>query len=241
MSQKTAVITGGAKGLGLGILEALTDIGWRCAIIDFDPEGEEVVRKFNASFHRADVSDPEQLQRVFGEIAATAGKIDGLVNSAGLTRTGPSDTLPVTDWQRVIDVDLSGTFYVCQAAYPHLNDGASIVNIASIAAVRALPGRVAYTAAKFGVVGVTRVLAVEWAHRGIRVNAIGPTWAKTPFLDDLVAAGKLDIDELKAKMPMGRLASVEDVAKAALFLLGENSEFVTGQTLFVDGGYTWAG
>jgi NAD(P)-dependent dehydrogenase (short-subunit alcohol dehydrogenase family) len=144
------------------------------------------------------------------------------------------------DWQRVLDVDLNGTFFACQAAYPHLAPASAIVNLASVLAMRGLPGRVAYTAAKFGVVGITRVLAVEWAGRGIRVNAVGPSWTDTPLIRDQLAAGTLDLEVLE-RVPMGRLAQVEDVVGAVVFLLGDGASFITGQTLYVDGGYTWAG
>jgi NAD(P)-dependent dehydrogenase (short-subunit alcohol dehydrogenase family) len=236
-----AVVTGAGKGIGYGVAERLVHEGWRVAIVDADPAADKAAAELGSPFYQCDVTDHEQIHDVFTAIAAAEGPISGLVNSAGLTRTAPSESLSAADWQTVLNVDLSGTFYACQASFPHLAPKAAIVNVASIAAVRALPGRVAYTAAKFGVVGVTRVLAVEWAHRGVRVNAVGPTWTETPFLQDLVSAGKLDKEQLQAKMPMGRLANVDDVTNAIIFLLGEGSAFITGQTLYVDGGYTWAG
>ena len=238
---KTVVVTGGAKSIGLGVVRGLSEQGWRCVIIDTDETGKSIAAEIDGAFFCVDVTHPDELSSMFAEIEQRFGKIDGLVNSAGLTRTGPSDKVAASDWQLVINVDLSGTFYVCQAAISYMAPGSAIVNLASIAAVRAFPGRAAYTAAKFGVVGLTRVLAVEWADRSIRVNAVGPTWTETPFLETLISSGKLDSEELIKKMPMKRLAQVTDVVNVISFLLSEKASFVTGQTLFVDGGYTWAG
>ena len=237
---KSAVVTGGAKGIGLGAVRELLAEDWRCAIFDTDPAGQAVADELGCDYRSVDVTQPDELRRAFADVAAQFGPLHGLVNSAGINRTGPSADLPIEDWKRVIDVDLSGTFYACQAAYPHLAPGAAIVNLASVFAMRALPGRVAYSAAKHGVVGVTRILAVEWADRPIRVNAVAPSWTDTPLIRDQVAAGTLDLSLLD-HVPFGRLASVEDVAGAIAFLLGEKASFITGQTLYVDGGYAWAG
>jgi NAD(P)-dependent dehydrogenase (short-subunit alcohol dehydrogenase family) len=235
------VVTGGSKGIGLGVINAIQKSGHSAVIFDSDPAGEEVAAQIGAGFHRVNVTDPGTLATAFKAVAANSGPISGLVNSAGITRTGPSADLSIEDWRLVIDVDLSGTFFACQAAAQYLDESASIVNLASIASTRALPGRVAYTAAKFGVVGITRVLAVEWAERGIRVNAVAPAWTETPLVTELVSAGKIDPDDLAERIPMKRLAKVEDVVSAVMYFLGTQSSFVTGQTLYVDGGYTWAG
>ena len=237
---RLAVVTGGAKGIGLGVVRELLAEDWRCAIFDGDPAGRAVAEELGCDFAEVDVTDPDGLRRAFADVADRSGPLQGLVNSAGINRTGPSADLPLEDWRRVIDVDLSGTFYACQAAYPHLAPGAAIVNLASIFAMRALPGRVAYAAAKHGVVGITRVLAVEWADRPIRVNAVAPSWTDTPLIRAQEAAGTIDLGVLE-HVPFGRLARVEDVAGAIAFLLGDKASFITGQTLYVDGGYTWAG
>jgi NAD(P)-dependent dehydrogenase (short-subunit alcohol dehydrogenase family) len=237
---KSAVVTGGAKGIGLGVVRELVREGWHCAILDSDPAGRFVADELGGAFVQADVTRPEELRAAFADLAGRFGPIHGLVNSAGINRTGPSDQVPEADWQRVLDVDLSGTFYACQAAFPHMAPGSAIVNLASVLALRALPGRVAYAAAKHGVVGITRVLAVEWAGRPIRVNAVAPSWTDTPLIRDQLAAGTLDLEVLD-RVPMGRLAQVEDVVGAIVFLLGDKASFITGQTLYVDGGYTWAG
>jgi len=237
---KHAVVTGGAKGIGLGVVRELMGERWNCVILDVDPAGQRIADDLGCTFVRADVTRPEELRAAFADVARRLGPLHGLVNSAGINRTGPSAELADADWQRVIDIDLSGTFYACRAAYPHLAPGAAIVNLASVFAMRALPGRVAYAAAKHGVVGVTRVLAVEWAARPIRVNAVAPSWTDTPLIAEQVAAGTIDLSVLE-HVPFGRLARVEDVAGAIAFLLGDKASFITGQTLFVDGGYTWAG
>jgi NAD(P)-dependent dehydrogenase (short-subunit alcohol dehydrogenase family) len=237
---KHAVVTGGVKGIGLGVVRELTSEGWHCTILDVEPLGQRVADELGAAYVLADVTRPEELRRAFAELARRSGSIHGLVNSAGINRTGPSAELSLDDWRAVIDIDLNGTFYACQAAYPHLEPGGSIVNLASVLATRALPGRVAYTAAKHGVVGITRVLAVEWADRPIRVNAVAPSWTDTPLIRDQLEAGTLDLGVLD-RVPMGRLATVEEVAGAIVFLLSEKAAFITGQTLSVDGGYTWAG
>ena len=237
---KHAVVTGGAKGIGLGVVRELIGQGWHCSVLDADPDGQGVADALGGAFVQVDVTRPDELRAAFADLAARFGMIHGLVNSAGINRTGPSAELAIADWQQVIDIDLSGTFYACQAAFPHLAPGAAIVNVASVLAIRALPGRVAYAAAKHGVVGITRVLAVEWADRPIRVNAVAPSWTDTPLIAAQVAAGTIDLGVLE-HVPFGRLARVEDVTGAIAFLLSDAASFITGQTLCVDGGYTWAG
>lgn len=234
------VVTGGASGIGLGVVRELAAEDWQVTVLDLDPAGQPVADEVGGRFVRADVTDPDALRAAFADVAAQVGPLDGLVNSAGINRTGPSADLAVEDWRRVIDVDLNGTFFACQAAYPHLVPGSAIVNVASVLAVRALPGRVAYAAAKHGVVGLTRVLAVEWADRPIRVNAIAPSWTDTPLIRGQLEAGAIDLSMLDG-VPFGRLARVEEVVGAVAFLLGPKAAFITGQTLAVDGGYTWAG
>lgn len=236
------IVTGGLMGIGRGVTERLRGQGAQLVVADTRPRDQaDQLLVAGCDYVQVDVAEPGSLDERYKQVALKYGSIDGLVNSAGLTRTGPSDKVSNDDWRKVIDVDLSGTFYSCRAAFPYMKHGSAVVNVASIASTRALPGRAAYTAAKFGVVGVTRVLAVEWALNGIRVNAVGPSWTETPLLQNLFESGALQKDSLVDMVPMKRLCTVEDVANAVAFLVSDQAGFITGQTLYVDGGYTWAG
>lgn len=237
------IITGGAMGLGRAVAEEQIRRGRPVGLIDRDLDTvRATAEEIGAHYATADVTKPEELVAAVDSLASSLGEVRGLVNSAGITKPGPSHTLPVDDWKSVIDIDLSGTFYACQAAYPHLVPGSSIVNIASIMATRMLPGRAAYSAAKAGVVGLTRLLAVEWAPQGIRVNAVGPAWVQTALVLELFEKGLLNKEELEAKMPAGQLPTPLDVARTVSYLLDdEASSFVSGQTIYVDSGYLFAG
>ena len=242
MTAGTLVVTGGARGIGRGIARAFRDRGWAVVIADADAGAAQAAATDLGAGHAVvDVTDPDRLRAALAGVAERYGGIDALVTCAGITRIGESGLLPAADWRAVIDVDLSGTFYACQAAYPHLPDGAAVVTIASVAAFRGMARRAAYCAAKAGVVALTRCLATEWAARGIRVNSVAPGWVDTPFLRDAARRGDVDLAELSRRPPLGGLTRVADVVAAVAFLVSEESRFVTGQTLVVDGGWTWAG
>ena len=237
---RNVVVTGGTLGIGLGVVRRLAAEGWRPSILDLDPAGEAIAAEVGGVFARADVADPDVVADAMAAIAGRVGPLHGLVCSAGINRTGPAEDIALEEWRRVIDVDLNGTYYACRAAFPHLVAGSAIVNVASVMAVRSRAGRAPYSAAKAGVMALTRTLAIEWVDRGIRVNAVAPSWTDTPLIRGQVAGGTLSLDVLE-RVPMGRLVTVEEVADAILFLIGEKATFITGQTLFVDGGYVAAG
>ncbi|WP_306191454.1 MULTISPECIES: SDR family NAD(P)-dependent oxidoreductase [unclassified Streptomyces] len=242
-ASRVLVVTGAASGLGREIAVQAIAQHWTVALLDRNaPAVTATGGELGVLAVAADVTSPAELATAFATVTERLGPLDGLVNSAGLTRPGPSSTLPETDWRTVVEVDLNGTFYACQAAFPHFAPAAAIVNLASIAAARGLPERTAYSAAKAGVVGLTRSLATEWAPRGLRVNAVGPSWVDTPLIRRMVQEGAIDLKEMTDRVPLGRLGTPRDVAEAVLFLLDRTrAGYITGQTLFVDGGFTFAG
>ena len=236
------VITGAQGGLGKAIARLAFSQGWRLALIDREPSITEDAPPEALSIV-ADVTDPASMRGALEHCKAELGSIDCLVSSAGLTRPGPSAALAREDWETVLTVDLSGAFFVAQAAYPYLRASAgSIVNISSISATRVMPGRAAYSAAKAGLNALTQSLAVEWGPDGIRVNAVAPAWVDNAFLRSLERKGVLDPEELVSKIPLGRLCTDDDVAQAVCFLANRNAaSFITGQVLHIDGGYLSAG
>jgi NAD(P)-dependent dehydrogenase (short-subunit alcohol dehydrogenase family) len=243
-SYRLLAVTGAAGDLGRSIATTFATSGWRVALLDVDTQRlGEAAQAAGGRAYNADVTRPQTLSQAFGKISAELGYIDCLVNAAGLTRPAPSESLPDDDWQTVLDVNLSGAFFSCRAALPHLRpSGASVINISSISATRVLPGRAAYSASKAGLNGLTSSLAVEWASRGLRVNAVAPAWIDNTFLRSLADRGVLDPSELASKIPLGRLCTNEDVVAAVEFLADlDKSGFITGQVLHVDGGYLPAG
>ena len=180
------------------------------------------------------------MEEVFSQCVQRFGRIDILLNNAGVSVNKPSLELTVDEWRRGIDINLNGSFICAQAAARRMVEQSSgvIVNIASMYGVVAAPQRAAYCASKAGVVALTKTLAVEWAAYGIRVNAIGPGYTLTALVEELGKDGRLDLDALRRRTPLGRLGTPEEIAQLALFLASDRAAFVTGHTLVADGGWT---
>jgi 3-oxoacyl-[acyl-carrier protein] reductase len=185
-----------------------------------------------------DITVPDQCELVAQTTIKTFGRLDGLVNCAGVSKPHDSISLPPADWARMVDVQLNGAFYFTQACAKHMMaNGGAIVFITSTNAEAAFPRRAAYCCAKAGVAMLTKVLAIEWAEKGIRVNAVGPAYVATEMTQRNIAAGNVNEAQIKARIPLGRLAQPADVADAVSFLLSDKASFITGHSLYVDGGW----
>ncbi|RDH77994.1 D-threitol dehydrogenase [Mycolicibacterium moriokaense] len=241
LHDKTALVTGGASGIGAAIASALVAKGARAAIVDLDEDAAAARATevgHGARGFRCDVSDPASVSATVDAVVAEFGRIDILVNSAGVVMLAPAEELPLDAWNKTIDINLKGTFLMCQAAGRHMlaSGGGTVVNMASQAATVALDSHVAYCASKFGVVGMSKVLAAEWGARGVRVNTISPTVVLTEL-------GRKAWDgprgeALKELIPMGRFAYPNEIAAAAVFLASDAAGMITGADLLIDGGYT---
>lgn len=238
---KVAIVTGAASGIGAAIAGTFARRGARVGVVDLN--GDEATRKASdlgeacAAF-TCDVADPESVAITVNEVIAGFGRIDILVNNAGVVFLAPAEKLTVAAWDTTLSVNLKGTFLMSQAVGRYMLEARSgkIINIASQAASVALKDHAAYCASKAGVLGLTRVLAYEWAGRGVTVNAISPTVVMTELGRKAWEGPKGDA--LKALIPTGRFAEPEEIAATALFLASEASNMINGADILVDGGYT---
>lgn len=242
--QKVIVVSGGASGIGSEVSSRLATEGACVVIADLNAAQAEakaaaIVEAGGQAIGVAcDITSPDQCEAVAQAAVDKFGKIDGLVNCAGISKPHDSISLPPADWARMVDVQLNGAFYFAQACTKRMFDsGGAIVFITSTNAEAAFPRRAAYCCAKAGVAMLTKVLAIEWAEKGIRVNAVGPAYVATEMTQRNIAAGNVNEGQIKARIPLGRLAQPADVADAVSFLLSDKSSFITGHSLYVDGGW----
>jgi NAD(P)-dependent dehydrogenase (short-subunit alcohol dehydrogenase family) len=241
LTGKVALVTGGASGIGAAIADTYAVKGARVAVVDIDGEAARKKAAELGETHAGfacDVSDPAAVRAAVGAVLETFGRIDILVNSAGVAILAPAEDLEVSAFDRTIGINLKGTFLVCQEVGRHMlgAGGGKIVNLASQAASVALDQHVAYCASKFGVVGLSKVLASEWAGRGVTVNTISPTVVLTDLGRKAWDGPKGDA--LKAQIPTGRFAYPAEIAATALFLASDGADMINGADIVVDGGYT---
>ena len=188
-----------------------------------------------------DVTDYPAVERLMGETVSALGRLDVVVNNSGIARVAPLAEASLTDWQAILDVNLSGVFHGCRAAAPYLirQRSGKIVNLASVLAAVGLPGYTMYAATKGGVISLTRALGVEWARHNIQVNAIAPGWFVTDMNEAAFADPKIH-ERLTRDVPARRTGRLEEIGPLAVFLASAGSDFMTGQTIFLDGGHTAA-
>jgi NAD(P)-dependent dehydrogenase (short-subunit alcohol dehydrogenase family) len=236
---KVCVITGAASGIGAETARLFAEEGARVVGVDLTEgaEGELALR--------ADVSDEDSVRDVYAKAAEEMGRIDVLFNNAGIS---PDDDVSVLDtsleaWQRVQDTNLKSVFLCCKHGIPHLlaSGGGSVINTASFVAVMgAATSQISYTSSKGGVLALSRELGVEFAKRGVRVNALCPGPVNTPLLEELYANDPEKAARRLVHLPMGRFAEAREIAQGALFLASDDSSYVTASTFLVDGGLTGA-
>lgn len=234
------VVTGGARGIGAAIIRRAVAEGARGVVADLgDPE----VPLEGARYVHTDVADRASVEALFASIEAEEGGVDILVNNAGIQRVGLTETFDPLVWEQVIQTHLLGTFHCSSLAIRsmRIRGGGSIVQIGSVAGLIALPGRGPYAAAKAGMMSLTRVMAVEVADLGIRVNAVAPGSTRTALIEQGLADGSIKIDAILSEIPMGRMATPEEIAGTVLFLASADASYITGQTIVVDGGWSVLG
>lgn len=240
---RVVLLTGGGGGLGGAMARGVAAAGATVAVADTDGErAAAVAAEIRAAGAKSlavtvDVTDAASVGRMVEEVTRQLGPIDGLVNAAGITRRAPAAEFSLADWQRILAVNLTGTFLCCQAVGQGMlaRRQGKIVNVTSIAGRIGLPGTVAYSASKGGVVMLTRALAVEWAPYDVQVNAIAPSWFRTSMgsLLDLEPEYR---DRAMRRVPVGRMGQPEELVGSTIFLLSDASTMVTGHVLAVDGG-----
>lgn len=246
LKNKVAIVTGAGNGIGESIARRLADEGVKVVISDINLPGAEGVAQdlkqkgCEAIAVKANVANKAEVDAMVARTVEAFGSVDILVNNAGMSVVGKSVDLEEQRWRLGIDVMLSGVFFCSQAAGKVMiqQKSGKIINIASVNGIGAFPERVCYASAKAGVVMLTKVLGCEWARYNINVNAVAPGYVNTDLVKDLAAKGTLDVSELETRTPLGRLAEPKDIADAVVFLASDNSTYMEGHTMVVDGGWS---
>jgi len=243
---KVALITGGSSGIGRATALLFGREGAKVAVADYNAEGgEQTIKTIKdaggvASFHAVDVANPAEVETLIKKVVETYGRLDCAFNNAGIEgQMALTPDCTIENWNRVIAIDLTSVFLCMKYEIQQMlkNGGGSIVNTASVAGLQGLAAAPAYVAAKHGVSGLTKTAALEFAQKGIRVNAVCPGFIHTPMVDRVLDKGVFSEEQIFAAEPMHRMGKPEEIAEAVLWLCSEASSFVTGLPMPVDGGY----
>ncbi len=240
LQDKVAVITGGASGIGAATARLFVSEGAKVVLVDLNEEKGKVFEqelkalKAEALFIKANITSEEEVSEIFKKTVEVFGQVDIVFNNAGIGRVHPTHELDYAEWRNTVNVDLDGVFLVARESIREMMKigGGTIVNTASMYGWVGSPGSAAYNAAKGGVVNLTRSLALEYAEQNIRVNSLCPGFIDTPIIPEESKQA------LSALTPMKRLGQAEEMAKAVLFLASDDSSYMTGNSLIIDGGYT---
>jgi NAD(P)-dependent dehydrogenase (short-subunit alcohol dehydrogenase family) len=240
---RRALITGGGSGIGAATAMHLVCQGWRVAILDIDGQAAErtahQLGPDSAIFRQGDVVDPAAIETAIEAMVETWGGIDDLVNNVGTWDHAPLMDLTVERWKRVFEINLFAAIAGSNAAVRKMKSGSAIVNVSSVLGQAAAPTRGPYCVSKSALLTLTKVQAIEWAERGIRVNAIAPGYVSSATTEDFVARGGVDAAAVNRRTPLGRFGTVDEVAEGIAFLLDpRRAAYITGHTLEVSGGWT---
>jgi NAD(P)-dependent dehydrogenase (short-subunit alcohol dehydrogenase family) len=246
VDEKVALITGGSSGIGRATALLFGREGAKVVVADYNAEGGERTVKAikeaggSASFHAVDVANPQEVEALIKKVVETYGRLDSAFNNAGIEgQMASTPDCTIENWNRVIAIDLTSVFFCMKYEIQQMlkNGGGSIVNTASVAGLQGLATAPAYVAAKHGVAGLTKTAALEFAQKGIRVNAVCPGFIRTPMVDRVLDKGVFSEEQIFAAEPMHRMGKPEEIAEAVLWLCSDASSFVTGLPMPVDGGY----
>lgn len=239
-NKRTAIVTGAGVGIGKGIASALADEGYNVVVADIDEEnGRKVAEELSGRgvqslSVKCDVSSAADVERLFSQTAETFGKVDVLVNNAGIYPFVPFEKMEESDWDKVMNVNLKSVFLCSKEALKTMPEGGRIIDISSVASLMGFSGLTHYCATKGGVNGMVRALALEMAPKNITVNAVAPGAIQTPGAQMVEEIEKQTI----SMIPLARMGQPEDIANAVVFLASEKSSYITGQVIVVDGGWT---
>lgn len=236
---KTAIVTGAGKGIGRAIALALGEAGANVLLVArTESDLEQVTGEMagdRTSYAVADVTDRGDIQKAVEAAVERFGKVDILVNNAGMNIRSKLDDATDSEWHKIMDTNAQSVFMFSQEAAKHMTKGASIINVSSVGGDRALKTGIVYAASKAAIIQMTKVMAMEWGERGIRVNAIGPWYFRTPLTENLLSDQEY-LDSILAVTPLKRVGELPEVASPVVFLASDAAGYITGQTLFIDGG-----